>query len=95
MDLSSVEVVDNTTDRQFELALEGDIALIAYRLVADNVYALDHTEVPESFEGKGVGSALVEKTLKLIESCGGKIIPYCPFVRAYLQRHPDWNRLVQ
>jgi hypothetical protein len=93
MKYPQIPLVHNEVDRQFELTIEGQTSLIAYRK-RDNVYLLDHTEVPEALEGRGVGTALVEKTLTWIEEHGGKIVPTCPFVRAYLERHLTWNRLV-
>jgi predicted GNAT family acetyltransferase len=94
MKYASTPLVHNETDQQFELTVQGQTALIAYRLRGGEVYLLDHTEVPEALEGQGVGSALVEKTLQWIEERGGKIIPTCPFVAAYLERHLSWKRLV-
>lgn len=93
MKYPSVPLVHNEADQQFEFTIEGQTSLIAYRKQG-STYLLDHTEVPEALEGQGVGSALVEKTLTWIEEHGGKIVPTCPFVAAYLKRHLTWNRLV-
>lgn len=93
MKYASTPLVHNEADQQFELTLDGQTSLIAYRKQGDT-YLLDHTEVPEALEGQGVGSTLVEKTLLWIEERGGKIVPTCPFVAAYLERHLTWNRLV-
>lgn len=56
--------------------------------------ALVHTEVDPALSGKGVGSALVEKTLELIEGENKKVLPYCPFVFGYIKKHPEWKRIV-
>ncbi|NNE77227.1 MAG: N-acetyltransferase [Pricia sp.] len=50
---------------------------------------LTHTEVPQTLEGQGVGSALVSKVLDYIRKENVKMAPLCPFVAAYLKRHPD------
>lgn len=93
-DIKDLPLKDNKEAQQFELDINSAIALIAYEDHGDAL-ALTHTEVPEALEGKGIGSVLALKTLEYIEAQGRKIIPLCPFVKSYLQRHPEWMRVVQ
>lgn len=44
--------------------------------------------------GKGAASAVVEKTLHYIEASGKTLLPFCPYVFAYIKRHPEWKRIV-
>ena len=53
-----------------------------------------HTEVDPAFEGQGVGSRLVEGMLDDIRARGLRVLPICPFVRAYVRRHPEVRDLV-
>ena len=53
-----------------------------------------HTEVLPSFEGKGLGARLVAGALDDIRARGLRVVPFCPFVRAYIRRHPDYADLV-
>lgn len=92
-DIKDIPLQDNKQLQQFELNIHGHVALIAYEQ-QDGALALTHTEVPEALEGKGIGSVLVEKTLRHVEALGQKIIPLCPFVQSYLKRHPEWSRIV-
>lgn len=92
-EIKDIPLQDNKELQQFEMNINGYIALIAYEQQGD-VLALTHTEVPEELEGKGVGSVLVEKTLHYIESKKQQIIPLCPFVQSYIKRHPEWERIV-
>ncbi|HIV60158.1 MAG TPA: N-acetyltransferase, partial [Candidatus Alistipes pullistercoris] len=55
---------------------------------------LTHTEVPSALEGKGVGSSLVRLALEDIERQQLRLVPLCPFVAGYVQKHPEWKRLV-
>jgi uncharacterized protein len=89
-----VRVVDNPADERYELRVGDELAgQIVYRLRQDAI-ALLHTEVFEDFEGHGLGSTLVARALDDIRGRGLRMIPVCPFVRSYLERHPDQADLV-
>jgi predicted GNAT family acetyltransferase len=92
-EIKDIPLIQNKEEEQFEMHINDSIALIAYQESGDN-YMLIHTEVPEALEGKGVASILVLKTFNLIEAEGRKMIPMCAFVKSYLKRHPEWQRLV-
>ena len=51
----------------------------------------DHTGVPDSFKGTGAAAALVEYLIADARRNGSKIIPYCPYVRARYENHPEWQ----
>ena len=89
----SLALKKNEDLQRFELDIDGSLALIEYT-EKPGVIALIHTEVDPSLEGKGAGTAIVEKTLEYIEENNLKLIPLCPFVASYLKRHPDWQRIV-
>ena len=59
-----------------------------YRLEGDRV-VLVHTETVDGFEGRGVGSRLVEAALDAAADAGLAAVPECPFVVTYLKRHPE------
>ncbi|GAB3941340.1 GNAT family N-acetyltransferase [Spirosoma harenae] len=90
-----MSAIHNNIHRQrFELETDGKLSIVEYQMVSDDTLALVHTEVDPSLEGHGIGSKLVEGVLEYIEQKDLKIVPLCPFVSAYLKRHPDWNRVV-
>ena len=86
-------IADNTEKKRFETQVERHTAIIEYIRAKDTIY-LTHTEVPQALGGKGVGSALVKGVLEWIEKEDLKIAPLCPFVAAYMKRHPEWKRLL-
>jgi predicted GNAT family acetyltransferase len=53
-----------------------------------------HTDVDPRSEGKGAGAALLQGALDDVRARGLKVRPYCPFVAAYLQRHPEYQDLI-
>ena len=54
-----------------------------------DVLSLLHTEIDDAYEGQGLGSTLVKGALESARDRGLAVLPYCPFVKSYLQRHPD------
>ncbi len=89
-----ISVRDNPAVRRFEIWVVGVKAgFAAYRLDGD-AYAFTHTEVFDSVEGKGLGSRLVGEALAQLRDRGVAVLPYCPFVKVYLQRHPELVDLV-
>lgn len=87
------EVRDNIERHRFELEEQGHIAFAAYALEGD-VITLTHTVVPSSMQGNGVGSRLVAGALAQVRARGLRVIPQCPFVAAYIARHPEWKDLL-
>ena len=82
-------VRDNPDESRYELIVDGVVAgEIQYRLRSDAII-LVHTEVAPQFEGQGLGGELVAGALADIRARGLRVVPVCPFVRAYLQRHPE------
>ena len=56
---------------------------------------VDHTGVPDSLRGMGVGAALAEHVVTEARAKGMRIVPLCPFFKAQAQRHPDWADVVE
>lgn len=87
-------VRDNPAEQRFELAGDGGVAVAYYRR-ARNAITITHTEVPPAMKGGGAGSRLVKGALDLIRAEGLAVVPQCPFVAAYIGRHPEYADLVR
>ena len=83
----------NTQLHRLELEVEGNIAFIEYKLDNGTLFLI-HTEVPAALEGKGAGSAIVQKALQYAKDNNYKIVPICPFVQSYLKRHKEWHDII-
>ncbi|GAA5515009.1 hypothetical protein Dcar01_03773 [Deinococcus carri] len=90
----AITVQDNPQAGRFEARVGEHLAIAAYRRVGDALM-FTHTEVPEALEGQGVGSRLVHDALAEVRARGLQVIPMCPFVAAYIRRHPEDQDLVQ
>jgi len=93
MKYEEISLKDNTDLNRFELEVEGITAFLEYKRSRDWLFLI-HTEVPEVLEGKGVGSAIIQKTLQYAKDNSYKIVPICPFVQSFLKKHPEWNEIV-
>jgi hypothetical protein len=91
---ADIPLVQNQDKRRFEMEVENHIAFIEYIINKDNIMYLTHTEVPKALEGKGVGGSMVEKALNFVKDNGYTLAPLCPFVAAYLKRHPEWQSIL-
>jgi hypothetical protein len=88
------EVRNNTALHRFELDVDGHLAVAYYR-ASPGVITFNHTEVPPALGGRGVGSTLIKGALDLVRAQGLKVVSKCPFVSAYLGKHPEFNDLIQ
>ena len=92
--MSDLVVRDNPAELRYEALRDGKlVGHIRYR-TEPGVVVLVHTEVDEAVEGTGVGSELVHGALDDIRARGLRLVAVCPFVAAYLRRHPEDADLV-
>jgi uncharacterized protein len=86
-------VRDNADRHRFELDADGHVAFSNYAR-AGNVIIIQHTEVPKELSGRGIGSALARGVLEFARGQGLKVVPHCPFVKSYIDRHPEFADLL-
>jgi predicted GNAT family acetyltransferase len=93
--LARVEtVVDVPADQRYELRLGDELAGVAeYREIGGR-RVFHHTEVDEKYEGRGMGSRLARAVLDDVRARGIPVRLKCPFLRAWVARHPDYADLV-
>lgn len=88
------EVADNAAQQRYEIHAGGELAgFLAYRERPKGL-ALTHTEIDDAFEGQGLGSKLVAATLDDLRARGIEVLPICPFVKSYIERHREYVDLV-
>ena len=93
-DIKNAEVINNEKDHRFEIKLNDKIGFIPYNF-KDDMIGLFHTEVPEEYSGKGLGTKLALYALNYAKDHHLKIIVYCPFIAKYIEEHPEWKQYVK
>lgn len=92
-EFKNIPLIKNDLDHRFELNINGYLTFIDFKETRTRI-ALIHTEVAPELKGTGAATAVVEKTLDYIEKDGRKLMPYCPFVFAYIKKNPSWKHIV-
>lgn len=90
----ALEVVNNSARSEFEVDLDGKRAVIMYTLKDDTV-TFTHTEVPREFEGKGIAGKMAKAALDWAQASHYSVVPQCPYIRSYIERHPEYQPLVK
>ena len=94
--MTDVTTQHNEAERRYEAYVGGALAGFAeYRREGEDRIVFTHTEVDDAFEGHGVGSVLVREALDDVRRDGDRsVVPLCPFVKEWIERHPEYEDLV-
>ena len=85
-----ISVVDNPASHRFEIHVDGQVAgFVRYRLTPGTIVFI-HTEIDPVYEGKGLGSKLAAGALDAARERSLQVDAQCPFIAAYLKRHPEY-----
>lgn len=89
-----ITVRDDPAAHRFRIALDGrDVGFAAYRREPGRV-VFTHTEIDDAAEGHGLGGRLARAALDQVAARGEQVVPLCPFIAAWIGRHPDYIDLV-
>ena len=89
-----MRVVDEPEARRYAAYLGDQLAgFVTYRVGPDRI-VLIHTEIDPAWQGKGIGSRLAREVLDSIRGRGLPMTPRCPFIRSFVERHPEYADLV-
>ena len=90
--MADIEIVHNVDASRFETGVDGLMAVLLYRL-QDSRIVFVSTQVPPPLEGRGIGSALAHAGLEYAREQSLAVVPQCPFVRAYIEKNPEYKPL--
>ena len=84
-----VTVTDAAEQHRYEGRVDGELAAIAEYIRTPELVVFTHTEVLGGHEGRGVASQLVRSALDDVRRQQLKVLPLCPFVAGWMQRHSE------
>jgi uncharacterized protein len=90
----TIAVSDNPALERFEISVDGTVAGFAQYRLRPGVIAFVHTEIEDGFEGQGLASRLILEALESARARNLDVLPFCPFVNAYIRDHPEYVSLV-
>ncbi len=82
---------ENDSKGRYVIVHNGHEAEMTYSKGGETMIIIDHTGVPDGLRGTGAGKALVERAVEDARKEGKKIVPLCPFAKATIDRHPEWQ----
>jgi uncharacterized protein len=89
-----IEVADAPDRDRYELSLDGEVVGFTAYGTCPGLIAFVHTEVDERLQGRGLGDRLIRFALEDARSRGLAVLPFCPFVKAFVERHREFEALV-
>lgn len=91
--MDSDAIRDNAERHRFEVVVDGHLARADYVIDGD-IITFTHTIVPPALEGRGIASRLIRHGLSEARDRRLRVVPQCPFVAAYIRKHPEWADLL-
>ncbi len=88
------QIINHRSEQEYVLEVDGERAVAAYQQEGDTI-VFTHTVVPPAIEGRGVGTRLVRGALDDARDQGLRVVAQCSFVRAYIERHPEYRDLLK
>ena len=89
-----IRLEDRASGGRYVVTVDGHEAEMTFSRSSPHLIIVDHTGVPDALRGRGVGQALAAHAIEAARAGGWKIIPLCPFMRAQVERHPEWRGVI-
>lgn len=91
--MAAIEITreDRETGGRYVARVGDHEAELTFSRAGESRRILDHTGVPDALRGQGVGQAVVARAVEDARADGVRLIPLCPFAKAEIGKHPDWQ----
>ena len=93
MDQTNLDIHHNPEHKRFEITIDKHLNVVEYILTGDRII-FTHTEVHPTLEGQGIAALLAKTGLEYAKAHQLKVMPLCPYVAAYMKRHPEYQDLL-
>ena len=94
IDLEKLEVIHNEEESRFEARFSGALSRLEYLRDGDTI-VMTHVGVPPELRGQGIAGRLTQAGLEYAANRSLRVIPMCSYVRAYIRRHPEYQKLMK
>lgn len=91
--MQELKITQNEEESRFETYVEGHLSVIEYRKTGKRI-AYTHTEVAKEIRGRGIAGKLSKYALEYARKQELSVLPYCPYLAAYIKKHPEYQELV-
>jgi hypothetical protein len=92
--MSGNDIVHDEGGQRFTMERDGQVSYLLYRMLDDNTVELANTYTPPPVRGRGIAARIVRHALQWADEQGYRVVPTCWFVGEYLERDPQWKRLL-
>jgi uncharacterized protein len=92
--MDDIRTEDSPKGGRYTFGEAGQQAIMTFSRASWKLIIIDHTEVPDIYRGQGIGAKLSLHAIEEARKGGWKIIPLCPFFKAQVERHPEWNDVI-
>jgi predicted GNAT family acetyltransferase len=89
-----IEVADAPERERYELSVDGEVVGFSAYRARPGLIAFVHTEVDKRFQGRGLADRLIRFALEDARARDLAVLPFCPFVKAFIERHREFEALV-
>ncbi len=87
-----IEQEDDGKEGRFSLLESDDFAgELSYTWAGNDKFIIDHTGIPDEHTSKGYGKKLVDKAVEFAREKGVRILPLCPFAKAYMDKKREFD----
>jgi hypothetical protein len=90
----TITVTDHPEAERYEVQVDGALAGFAEYKRGDGQIAFTHTEVDKAYGGRGLAGRLAQVSLDEARAAGVSVLPFCPFYRGWIGKHPEYLELV-
>ena len=87
----AIERTDGPSGGVYRLVVDGHEARMTFSRAGERLLVIDHTEVPQTLRGRGIGDRLVARAVDDARQAGIKIFPLCPFAAAQFRKHEAYR----
>lgn len=90
----TIEREEGETGGRYVVRLDGHEAEMTWSKAGTSRIIIDHTGVPKALGGRGIGQAMVKRAVEDARAAGIRIVPLCPFAKAQIEKHPEWQDIL-